>query len=271
MDEWIEMFLKNLEKVDNFFNKKLDDIEKEFDKLQDNLERKNKEYFTKEESLDNTLPFQSISLKTEAIDNNQKLSFLEQTEDERKGSKHLQIFERERKGSKHLHIEGERKGSKQLHSENLRFSILTSKASIKDELGYSGSWKRATSNLYVQLIWLKGFSNINEIASRILNKKIKNIYGNGTKTELIKALNIKLEDQNFFKNQIQLENLKETLKIFYADNFNKGDIKKAEKDFDERLNGASKVHDSFTLYFCIGVLLTLAIYVPMVSFINSGK
>ena len=258
MDEWIEMFLKNLEKVDNFFNKKLDDLEKEFDKLQDNLERKNKEYLTKEESLDNTLPFQSISLKTEAIDNNQKLSFLEQTEGERKSLKHLQI-------------EGERKGSKQLHSENLRFSILTSKASIKDELGYSGSWKRATSNLYVQLIWLKGFSNINEVASRILNKKIKHIYGNGTKTELMKALNIKLEDQNFFKNQIEIENLKETLKIFYADNFNKGDIKKAEKDFDERLNGASKVHDSFTLYFCIGVLLTLAICVPMVSFINSGK
>ena len=138
----------------------------------------------------------------------------------------------------------------------------------KDDLGYASSWRRASSDLYVLTSWLEGFANINEIASRVLIKKMDNLLNSeAAPHDFTKILNQK---QFVIKKQ-DIEDLKHKIKKYYAEQFTGNNLYQAEIDIDEKMNGSNNLKDNFVFYFCIGVLITLIFYLPISFYIPYGN
>jgi len=246
MDEWIDLLMKNMNKIESFFNYKYEDLQKRLLKLKKNLEKKNKDYVEKLISLPSS---EESLLHPNKNPSNSSI----------KSQKSILTMPYKSISDNSIR-----------ESSTFKYSSLTDKAqNVKDELGYAGSWMRATSIIYVYACWLQGFSNINEVALRILNKKIKMILPQ--KIELTKKIGKKIEELSIFRNKKILEDFKEQIKVFYAEQFKNGDLKLTETEFDERLNGASQAYDKFTFYLCIGIITSLLAFIILIQFIHSGN
>jgi hypothetical protein len=116
MDEWMDIYYENLEKLDIFFTEKFKDIQKDLVKLKEKIENK----------------------KIKGIEKMTEISLLS--------------------------VNNNITNSDAIFSQKHR--------RITDEMAYASSFMRAITDLYVQSSWLEGFANINEVAGRMLCKKI---------------------------------------------------------------------------------------------------
>ena len=139
----------------------------------------------------------------------------------------------------------------------------------RDVMGYAVSWKRALSNLYNETSWLHGYHSINSLAIEKIKKKatkVFRLYG----IEIEKILeDINSEYPFFSTSPYNLFNLRIKAQKLYAEQFNKGNIKKAHNELESRLQGQK---DNKRYIFClfVGIILSFIFFYVIIKIID-GK
>ena len=140
----------------------------------------------------------------------------------------------------------------------------------RDEMGYAVSWKRALSNLYNETAWLHGYHSINSLAVEKIKKKatkVFRLYG----IEIEKILeDINSEYPFFSTSPYNLYNLRLKAQKLYAEQFNKGNIKKARRDLERRLQG-QKENKRYLFCLFIGIILSFIFFYVIIKHIDEGK
>ena len=141
----------------------------------------------------------------------------------------------------------------------------------RDELGYAVSWKRALSNLYNFTSWLHSYHSINLLAIKKIQKKTKKIFKLNNieeiEDELIKA------DNTFqiFNSLDKLVDLRKKIKVLYAKELTKGNLKKATEELDQRLRGGSRIKHTKLIFFYMGIILSSFFFFILLNNITPEK
>ncbi len=141
----------------------------------------------------------------------------------------------------------------------------------RDELGYAVSWKRALSNLYNFTSWLHSYHSINLLAIKKIQKKTKKIFKLNNieeiEDELIKA------DNTFqiFNSLDKLVDLRKKIKVLYAKELTKGNLKKATEELDQRLRGGSRIKHTKLIFFYMGIILSSFFFFMLLNNITPEK
>ena len=139
----------------------------------------------------------------------------------------------------------------------------------RDEMGYAVSWKRALSNLYNEMSWLHGYHSINSLAVEKIKKKadkVFKLYG----IEIEKTLeDINSEYPFFSQSEYDLYQLRIETQKLYAEKFKKGNVKKAHKELEKKLQG-SKESKKYLFCLFIGIILSFIFFLVIIKVID-GK
>jgi len=263
LDKWSDYFLTSINIVDRFYLQKFNEIKQQYKKLKSNLEKLEKIRKKYKDNLERKY-LERINIGN--IMDDQEVNGVSGV------------------NNMHNSINNYDDVDKNIMD---RETLYTFKIEAKDELMYASSWMRATSDLYISTSWLEGFSNINEIASRVLIQKISTLIlgddahipgksinhtsGHVGHPAYSKELIRKLEEKSFFYKKGELEDFKQKLKKFYADKFTDRNLALAEAEFDERLCGQNNLKDYFVFYFCVGVIIAIFVLLPVTIFIPNGN
>lgn len=152
--------------------------------------------------------------------------------------------------------------SKFKHNDHLRESISRENAE-RDELGYAVSWKRAFSQLYNLISWLHSYCVINSLACQKILKKFNKIMLEQGVEHADVELNEYFKNLQFMTKIKNVIDLRKQIKIFYANDFTEGNLKKAEKDLESRMRGNKTKHTAMIAFYggmivsCLLALLLL--------------
>ena len=152
------------------------------------------------------------------------------------------------------------------HDDN---NIIEELNAERDEMGYAVSWKRALSNLYNETSWLHGYHSINSLAIEKIKKKatkVFRLYG----IEIEKILeDINSEYPFFSTSPFNLFNLRLKAQKLYAEQFNRGNVKKAHNELESRLLGQK---DNKKYIFClfVGIIISFIFFYVIIKIID-GK
>ena len=139
----------------------------------------------------------------------------------------------------------------------------------RDEMGYAVSWKRALSNLYNETSWLHGYHSINSLAVEKIKKKatkVFKLYG----IEIEKTLEDINSEYPFFSSSVyNLFELRKQAQKLYADKFKEGNVKKAHKELEKRLQG-SKESKKYLFCLFIGIIASFIFFYVIIKNID-GK
>ena len=139
----------------------------------------------------------------------------------------------------------------------------------RDEMGYAVSWKRALSNLYNETSWLHGYHSINSLAVEKIKKKatkVLRLYG----IEIEKILEDINSEYPFFSTSVyNLFELRKQTQSLYADKFKDGNVKKAHKELEKRLQG-SKESKKYLFCLFIGIIASFIFFYVIIKVID-GK
>lgn len=133
---------------------------------------------------------------------------------------------------------------------------FTNASKERDEIGYAVSWKRALSQLYNSITWLYSYYSINTLGKeKILRKAIKRFKGKAAElTSMIESIN---KDYSFDSSLV--EQLRITIRNFYAQLFFMSNNKKAVVELESRLT-RSKTKHSTLISFYGGIVLAATIF-----------
>ena len=139
----------------------------------------------------------------------------------------------------------------------------------RDVMGYAVSWKRALSNLYNETSWLHGYHSINSLAIEKIKKKAIKVFALYN-IEIEKTLEDINSEYPFFSTSIhRLYEVRISEQELYAKKFYDGNIKKAHKELEKRLEGTK---ESKKYLFClfIGIILSFIFFYVIIKVLD-GK